>query len=168
MPMTICTIGFAGKSAEEFFALLRNAGVQQVIDIRQKRSGQLSGFAKDPDLAYFLQSLCGMSYRHEPLLAPTAELLKVYRTGRNWQTYEAGFLALMKERDVPESLGLALWPSRIALLCSEATPEHCHRRLVAQILALHLVGLGHEVEVRHLLSNHQASQKRARKRKSPR
>ncbi len=52
MHWLLCTIGFTGKTAEEFFTLLTNAGVRQVIDIRQNRSGQLSAFAKHPDLAY--------------------------------------------------------------------------------------------------------------------
>jgi hypothetical protein len=34
---TICTIGFAGKTAEEFFGLLTQAGVQKLIDIRENR-----------------------------------------------------------------------------------------------------------------------------------
>jgi len=49
----LCTIGFTGKTAEEFFTLLSDAGVQQVIDVRQNRSGQLSGFSKHPDLSFF-------------------------------------------------------------------------------------------------------------------
>jgi hypothetical protein len=55
MRYLLCTIGFAGKTAQEFFALLENAGVEKLIDIRQHRGGQLSGYAKHPDLAYFLE-----------------------------------------------------------------------------------------------------------------
>jgi hypothetical protein len=57
MQRLLCTIGFTGKIAEEFFALLSEAGVQQVIDIRQNRGGQLSGFAKHPDLSFFLRKI---------------------------------------------------------------------------------------------------------------
>src|SRR6267154_2296501 len=53
MQRLLCTVGFTGKTAEEFFALLSGAGVQQVIDVRQNRSGQLSGFSKHPDLSFF-------------------------------------------------------------------------------------------------------------------
>jgi len=71
MEILICTIGFAGKSAEEFFRLLDEVRVQQVIDIRQHREGQLSGFAKHPDLAFFLEKVARIGYSHEPKLAPT-------------------------------------------------------------------------------------------------
>jgi len=61
MGSTICTIGFAGKTAEQFFTLLKNAGVQKLIDIRENRIGQLSGFAKYPDLAFFLDRVAGIN-----------------------------------------------------------------------------------------------------------
>ena len=44
--MKLKTIGFTQKSAEEFFALLRENGVERVVDIREHPGGQLSGFAK--------------------------------------------------------------------------------------------------------------------------
>ncbi len=62
MNTTIRTIGFAGKTAEEFFGLLTQAGVRQLIDIRENRLGQLSGFAKYPDIAFFLDRIAGIAY----------------------------------------------------------------------------------------------------------
>ena len=43
--MKLYTIGFTQKPAERFFGLLAEHGVEQVIDIRLKPNGQLSGFA---------------------------------------------------------------------------------------------------------------------------
>jgi uncharacterized protein (DUF488 family) len=152
MPPLLCTIGFAGKTAEEFFALLKEAGVRQVIDIRQHRGGQLSGFAKHPDLAYFLNGIAGIAYKHEPLLAPAPELLKTYRKTKDWPAYEQDFLSLMKERNIPEIIDPVIWSSPIALLCSEPGPEKCHRRLVADLLAQYWRGKGQDVEIRHLVA----------------
>jgi uncharacterized protein (DUF488 family) len=154
MQRLLCTIGFTGKTAEEFFALLMGAHVEQVIDIRQNRIGQLSGFAKHPDLSFFLRKIAAIAYAHEPLLAPYPELLRGYRKGRDWPSYEADFQALMKQRGVPATLDTASWSTKIALLCSEPGPEKCHRRLVADLLAAHWRGQGDLVEVRHLLSEH--------------
>jgi 3-oxoacyl-[acyl-carrier-protein] synthase III len=145
------TIGFTGKTAEEFFDLLRHAGVETVIDVRQNRTGQLSAFAKHPDLAYFLNETGGIAYRHEPLLAPTPELRKKYQADKNWSSYEEWFLELLKERGVPETLDTAEWPANVALLCTEAGPEKCHRRLVAEVLAEYWRRQGDEVEVEHLV-----------------
>ncbi|HEX9456225.1 MAG TPA: DUF488 domain-containing protein [Candidatus Acidoferrum sp.] len=152
MQRLLCTIGFTGKTAEEFFTLLSNAGVQQVIDIRQNRSGQLSGFSKHPDLSFFLKKIAGIEYLHEPLLAPAPELLKTYRRTKDWTSYETEFLAAMKERDVPTSVDMSSWSSKVSLLCSEPGPEKCHRRLVAELLAAFWREQGDAVEIRHLVS----------------
>lgn len=97
---------------------------------------QLAGFAKSPDLAFFLSELCGASYVHELRLAPTPELLSAYRSEHfTWPEYEKRFIELMSERSVPEVLDRASFAEKTVLLCSEPTPERCHRRLVAEILA---------------------------------
>ena len=82
MISTLFTIGFTKKTAEEFFGLLKQAGVRRVIDVRENRGGQLSGFAKYPDLAFFLDRLLAIEYIHEPLLAPSEEIREAakYRT----------------------------------------------------------------------------------------
>lgn len=163
MQRLLCTIGFAGKTAEDFFALLRGAGVQQLIDVRQNRGGQLSGFAKHPDLSFFLRVVEKIEYAHEPLLAPPPELLKSYREGKDWPAYEIAFLEEMKNRGVPEKVDTVSWASKVALLCSEPGPEKCHRRLVAELLAAHWQASGDEVEVRHLVSERNGKSRPRRK-----
>ncbi len=150
MERTICTIGFAGKTAEEFFALLQQAGVQKLIDVRENRIGQLSGFAKYPDLAFFLERIAGITYSYEPRLAPSLEIRKAYRATKDWSVYEASFLQLMRDRDIPHSLELANFGGHVALLCSEPGPERCHRRLVAELLANSLAVCGYNVPIFHL------------------
>jgi uncharacterized protein (DUF488 family) len=153
MRRLLCTIGFTGKTAEEFFDLLRGASVQSVIDIRQNRTGQLSAFAKHPDLEFFLRQIGNVGYRHEPLLAPSPELRKAYREDKDWAAYEVGFLKLLKQRGVPQSLDVSSWPANVALLCTEPGPEKCHRRLVAELLANHWSAANEDVEMRHLVSS---------------
>lgn len=169
MEILLCTIGFAGKTAEEFFTLLSEAGVEKVIDIRQNRGGQLSGFAKHPDLAYLLDKVAQVGYEHEPLLAPTPELLKTYRADKNWAAYEAAFLALMQSRGLPQSLDNSAWPRKMALLCSEPGPEKCHRRLVADLLAAHWRTQSQNVEIRHLVAarHEKPRARRAQRRAAP-
>jgi len=132
----ICTIGFTQTTAERFFKRLAEAGVERLLDVRLNNSSQLAGFAKAKDLPYFLQELVGATYEHQPLLAPTPDLLDAYKKRKgDWATYERGFLALMEERRIHEELSPADFQRRAALLCSEATAEHCHRRLVCEFLA---------------------------------
>lgn len=146
--MQLYTIGFTQKSAQAFFARLRAHGVQQLIDIRINPHGQLAGFARQEDLPYFLDELAGhCQYLYLPALAPTKEILKTYRASKDWPRYVARFEALMDERNIPAALDRAMFERLTScLLCSEATPAQCHRRLVAERLAQHWAGL----EVVHL------------------
>lgn len=134
--MEICTIGFTQTTAEHFFRRLAEARVERLLDVRLNNTSQLAGFAKAADLPYFLRELIGAAYEHEPLLAPTKDLLDAYKKHKgDWVTYERGFLALMECRKIDVVLNRADFARRTALLCSEATPEHCHRRLVVEFLA---------------------------------
>lgn len=146
--MRLYTIGFTQKSAERFFGLLAEHGVERVVDIRLKPGGQLSGFAKQNDLAWFLERLTGASYLHLPELAPSAEIRDDYRKDHDWDRYVPRFEALMDARGIPDVLDRASFAERVScLLCSEPTPERCHRRLVAERLAREWPGM----EIIHLI-----------------
>jgi uncharacterized protein (DUF488 family) len=134
--MEIYTIGFTQSTAERFFSRLAEARIERLLDVRLNNSSQLAGFAKAQDLPYFLDRLLGAGYEHEPLLAPTQDILDAYKKRKgDWGAYEPAFLELMKERTIETVLSPASFEQRTALLCSEATAEHCHRRLVAEYLA---------------------------------
>lgn len=134
--MELLTIGFTKKSAEEFFATLRDAGVRQVVDVRLNNVSQLAGFTKKNDLAFFLREVLDAAYVHELRLAPAAEQLEAYRSGAmSWDDYEVVYSALLRERKVDKSVPRSLFATRSVLLCSEEKPEHCHRRLAAEYLA---------------------------------
>ncbi|MDX8440459.1 DUF488 family protein [Mesorhizobium australafricanum] len=130
----VSTIGFTKTNAEDFFERLLAAGVKKVIDVRLHNTSQLAGFAKADDLAYFLKKIGGIQYVHQPLLAPTDIILKAYKKEKgDWGVYERRFLTLMAERRVEQRLKPDMLEST-CLLCSEATPHHCHRRLVCEYL----------------------------------
>lgn len=136
--MEIFTTGITQKSAAQFFETLKKAGVRQLLDIRLNNSSQLAGFAKRPDLAYFLKEICDAAYLYEPLLAPTQAMLDRYKKQKgSWAAYETEFLTLMAERKVETKINPALFATPTVLLCSEPTAEHCHRRLVAEYLQRH-------------------------------
>jgi uncharacterized protein (DUF488 family) len=150
MKSALYTIGFTQKTAEEFFNLLQSAGVRKLVDVRESREGQLSGFAKFPDIAWFLDRLLGIPYVHEPLFAPTPEIRIPYQATKDWPEYERSFRALMAERDVPQAINPADYEGSVALLCSEPTADRCHRRIVGEMLRDHWTAAGHEVELHHL------------------
>lgn len=133
--MKLFTIGFTQKSAETFFSAVKNSGAERIVDVRLNNTSQLAGFAKQEDLRFFLRQICGVDYWHEPLLVPTADILDAYKKKRmGWDEYERHFVALIRQRQIEKSVSKEIL-SGSCLLCSEATPHQCHRRLVAEYLS---------------------------------
>ena len=146
MLIKVFTIGFTRKSARQFFTLLEKAGVKRVVDVRLNNVSQLAGFAKKEDLQFFLERF-GMGYVHLPILAPTQEMLDAFKKEKGpWTDYEKKFLALMAARRIETAVEKETLHEG-CLLCSEDTPEHCHRRLVVEYLRSHWKGL----DVTHLV-----------------
>lgn len=132
--MNIYTIGFTKKSAEEFFEALRRSGAKHLLDIRLNNTSQLAGFTKRNDLPYLLKRLVNMEYHELSILAPDESILKEYRKTGDWGKYEQKYLELIRLRNVEKHISPALLEEGIVLLCSEAKPIHCHRRLAAEYL----------------------------------
>jgi len=140
--MEIYSIGFTQKSASEFFGTLKAHGIERLLDVRLNNTSQLAGFAKQADLAYFLHEICGAAYQHEPLLAPTQDILDAYKKQKgSWELYEEVFLALMRSRKIETIIDKGSFARKTVLLCSEPTAEQCHRRLVLEYLREHWGGV---------------------------
>jgi uncharacterized protein (DUF488 family) len=146
---TLYTIGYTRKSLEEFIHLLQGSRVDAVIDVRLRNTSQLAGFSKRDDLAFLLREGFDIAYEHRPDLAPTPTILDTYKQDGDWHAYEIAFRQLLAERDATAAAGRQLLQhfQRPCLLCAEPTPEHCHRRLIAEWWAERLIGL----EVVHLI-----------------
>jgi uncharacterized protein YeaO (DUF488 family) len=95
---------------------------------------QLAGFTKKDDLEYFLNVIAQIKYRHIIELAPTKDILDNYKKKIiSWSDYECRFKKLLIERQVEKLLRPEEY-NNSCLLCSEATADKCHRRLVAEYL----------------------------------
>lgn len=141
------TIGFTGKPAEKFFSLLTDAGVNKIIDTRINNVSQLAGFAKGTDLKFFAKKIGDISYEHNIDLAPTKELLSRYRDKQmNWLEYETEYLNLLDMRKIAQKIEIEKLHEN-CLLCSEHTPEKCHRRLLAE----YLQHVRNDIEIIHLI-----------------
>jgi uncharacterized protein (DUF488 family) len=139
--MNLFSIGFTRKTAEEFFGILRNNKIDCLVDVRLNPNGQLSRFAFEKDLPYFLDKLADCcKYVHRVDLAPKKELLKEVRTkgsamNKDYKLFEKEFNQyLEKESDIENFVDQFSKYENIVLLCSEPTIEKCHRRLVFDML----------------------------------
>ena len=80
--MIIFTIGFAQKSAEKFFQILKENNVECLIDVRLNNVSQLAGFTKSKDLQYFLKTIVDADYIHNIKYAPTKDILDDYKKNK--------------------------------------------------------------------------------------
>lgn len=158
--MNIYSIGSSGKdTAENFFKLLTDNNVKKVIDIRLNREGQLSAFAKYPDIEYFLK-LHGIEYVYYDYLAPSEDLRKRYNDKKadhkmTFEEYTEDFYRTLEERNAiarfaKEEKDL----DGACFLCSEDNPYECHRSLAifAILRFLKMMKFDEVITVIHLVS----------------
>jgi uncharacterized protein (DUF488 family) len=130
----LLTIGFTKKTARQFFDLLKKNNVTKIIDIRINNTSQLAGFAKGRDLEYFAKEICGIDYEYLPDFAPTKELLTDYKNNNvDWFGYQQVFRKLLEKRQIISKYNIDDFDNA-CFLCSEETPDQCHRRLLVEYI----------------------------------
>ena len=134
--MKLYTIGFTKKTAKCFFEVLKKNKIDELVDVRLNNKSQLAGFAKGKDLEYFLDIICGIKYCYEESFAPTKTLLDDWKKGIiSWDVYEKRYKELLEKRLALNTFKKKYTNKKnICFLCSEATVEHCHRRLLAEYI----------------------------------
>jgi uncharacterized protein (DUF488 family) len=144
----LATIGVYGADLERFLAALREASVDLVLDVRQRRGvrGAEYAWANARRLEDSLRG-AGIVYQHLPELAPTTSMREAqYEAdaargeGKRSRTVLA---PVYVERYTEEVLDRAdldpivrfIGRSTAALLCVERDAAACHRSLIAARLA---------------------------------
>ena len=140
----VSTIGYQGRSIEDFIAALTAAAVNVVVDVRSKPISRRHEYSKKR-LQEALES-SGFTYWHVPELGMPIELLpqRSPKDG-NVQILEAYRDRISDTSEALDQLEIDARHQHICLLCYEADPHHCHRGVIAE----HLETEG-QLEVRHL------------------
>ena len=133
---SIATIGYEAATMRTFLQALTEAEVQLLVDVRAVASSRRPGFSKTKLAANLKEA--GIDYLHLRALGTPAEGRAAARAGRH-EEMRAVFMEQLATPEAQEQLDtveeLVKGGRRIALLCFEARPEHCHRNLVASALA---------------------------------
>jgi uncharacterized protein (DUF488 family) len=131
---TVWTIGYEKLLPEALLAELEAAGVQRVIDVRFRPQSRRPGMSKTRLAAMLAER--GIAYEHRRALGTPADLRVLFRAGR-LQEAAAAYRSHVESR-APEALdALAVeldGGPRTALLCLEADPAGCHRRVITDAL----------------------------------
>jgi uncharacterized protein (DUF488 family) len=144
-PARLKTIGVYGFTGEEFIAVLRDASVGAILDVRQRRGvrGREYMWANAKRLEAALDE-AHIGYRHLSELAPTTEMRQLQYAeddregvGKRNRVHLSAAYARSYTAEIldPRGIGLVLDAmgkrSASALLCVERDPEACHRSLIA-------------------------------------
>ncbi len=139
----IWTIGHSTRPIEELVALLREHGVERLVDIRRYPGSRRQPQYGREALAAALAGV-GIDYVHEPELggrrAPAADSPNGFWRDRGFRGY-ADYMGTPEFAAALERLKALAAERTTALLCAEAVPWRCHRQLVADAL----VAGGHDV-----------------------
>lgn len=151
MTLTILTIGHSNRTLEDFLALLQAHGVEKVIDVRRFPNSRRHPHFNGPALAAALAA-AGIGYRHIPELGGR-RIPRPDSIHTAWRT--AGFRGYADHMETPAfqaALEVVIAEAaqvRIALMCAEALPWRCHRRLIADALVVRGIRVEHIRDLHH-------------------
>mgnify|MGYP000160520634 CR=1 FL=1 len=134
-PAGLVTIGYEGRSLEEYLNVLLRDGVTLLCDVRRNPLSRKYGFSKGT-----LSKACegvGLRYEHLPELGIASEERQALHTQADYEELFARYerQTLPGQRAALESI--RAWVAageRVALTCFERRPEQCHRHCVAAAL----------------------------------
>ncbi|MCW2995655.1 MAG: hypothetical protein JWQ18_3150 [Conexibacter sp.] len=142
MSPTIWTIGYERLLPPALIAELEAAGVRRLIDVRYRPQSRRAGMSKTR-LGEALREH-GIAYEHRRALGTPPDIRWFYKNNRV-EEGAARFAAHIEEThaedldELAEEVRGGAMPT--ALLCLEAEPHDCHRRIVTDRLAARVPGL---------------------------
>jgi len=136
---TLCTIGYERAELADFLQTLADAGVQVLVDVRERPYSRRHEFSKDA-LARAVED-AGMAYRHERALGAPPWIRHAVQEDGDYDRFFRRYREHLAEQEpvVQRLAGEVTAP--MALLCYEREPGECHRSVVAERLA-ELTGAG--------------------------
>lgn len=145
--LPIFTIGYEGRSLDDFLRDLGTHGIRLLADVREAPISRKRGFAKS-GLAAALRDK-GIDYQHIRALGCPKPIRDAWRADHDWQRYTRDFLAhLHQQQPALAALAASAAARPTALLCYEADFDRCHRTYVARAMAA-----SHRTSVLHITAS---------------
>jgi uncharacterized protein (DUF488 family) len=136
MLLRLWTIGHSTRPIEEFLAVLKFHGIEQLVDVRTVPKSRHNPQFNTDVLAKTLKK-AKIAYRHMPdlggLRKPTKESLNSGWRNASFRGY-ADYMQTDEFRRALEELMAYGTDKNTAIMCAEAVPWRCHRSLIADAL----------------------------------
>lgn len=148
--MKIYTMGFKGKSQEEFIKTINEEKIEFVVDIRERKRFPILGFSNEDEMKKYLKEKCNCDYLYNSMLAPMCGYYEAYvERAISWDEYVEKYNETLLERGIAGRFFIdCMEYERIMILCLGRTPDRCSRKLLAEWLQERIRGI--EIEVKHL------------------
>lgn len=148
--MKIYTMGFKGKSQEEFIKTINEEKIEFVVDIRERKRFPILGFSNEDEMKKYLKEKCNCDYLYNSMLAPMCGYYEAYtERAISWDEYVAKYKETLSERGIAGRFLIdCMEYERIMIICLGKTPGRCSRKLLAEWLKENIWGL--EIEIVHL------------------
>jgi uncharacterized protein (DUF488 family) len=132
--LPLYTIGYEGRMVKDLLAVLKQAKVERVVDVRQLPLSRKPGFSKSA-LVEFLTSH-GIEYVGFPKLGTPPDIRNRYKKNGDFARLRRDYLVYLDTQG-PEIAALRELAAQggCALLCFERDPAKCHRSILAEVLA---------------------------------
>jgi hypothetical protein len=144
----ISTIGYEGRSVDDFLALLLDRQVRMLIDVRRNPVARKFGF--QASTLRRLTGELGIEYQHEPTLGIASAARQSLATDADYRQLFAAYegSVLQDETETINRVASVMNNTPSALMCMEADPDYCHRSRLSALLSRQ-TGLPE----RHIVSN---------------
>jgi uncharacterized protein (DUF488 family) len=134
---TLYTVGHGARSAAELVAILKEVGVETLVDVRAYPGSRRHPQFSKENLRKSMEH-AGIAYEWH---------------GKALGGMRASFADHMETEEFQRAAAaLAARQDRVCILCAESDPEHCHRSFIADWLVargtrvIHLLDLGEQRE----------------------
>ncbi len=140
----IFTIGYEGKTPDEFLKVLKEAEISIVVDVRENPASRKKGFSKKTLSATLNDN--GIQYRHIAELGTPKDIRVEYQNSGNIERLLEQYRTYLTENPLNINILLdAIGNNTACIMCFEKLASQCHRLVITEYLYLN-----HEVAINHL------------------
>jgi len=142
----IYTLGTSTRSAEEFITLLRDHGVEVVVDVRRFPNSRFEHFRQEKLTRLLAEAGIGYVYMGEELGGYRREGYRTFTESKEFQASIDRLRQVAREK-------------KAAIICAERFPWRCHRRFISLALekqgaqVIHIIGPGRDWQPKKLVSH---------------